>query len=349
MLHDALYYPRDLITERVRFTPADHTQIAHCRGVHNRLGFAYQMGFVRLTGRFPAQQPLEMLSDLLVWVAQEVDMAPAAIEAYAQRRQTVSEHQLLLQRYLGLRPCGPAERDLLGHFLREEALRLESTPALIAQAEAFLRARSIVLPASSTLRRVVGEQREQARHLVYTRLLALMPSTLPPCLDALLQVEESHASSLQALKAPPRFPSARALVRLTDKLDQIHGTGVLALDLSWLNNNLQTTLARQVSQASAYRLRELFAPQRYTLLVCFLRHTYRDTLDQLVDMYTKLVTATYRRAQHALDTGAKRHRTMLRAALQSFQTIGQTLLNEQVPSDAVRTTGSEYEWNRKLG
>ena len=39
MLH-ALYYPRDLITERVRFTPADHTQIAHCRGVHNRLGFA---------------------------------------------------------------------------------------------------------------------------------------------------------------------------------------------------------------------------------------------------------------------------------------------------------------------
>jgi hypothetical protein len=72
--------------------------------------------------------------------------------------------------------------------------------------------------------------------------------------------------------------------------------------------------------------------------VGFLRHTYRDTLDQLVDMYTKLVTATYRRAQHALDTGAKRHRTMLRAALQSFQTIGQTFLNEPVPADAGRTT-----------
>jgi len=113
---------------------------------------------------------------------------------------------------------------------------------------------------------------------------------------------------------------------------------VLALDLSWLNNNLQTTFARQVAQASAYRLRGLLAPQRYTLLVCFLRHTYRETLDQLVDMYTKLVTATYRRAQHTLDTGAKRHRPMIRAALQSFQTIGEALLNEQVPSDAIRTT-----------
>src|SRR5712691_8890835 len=90
--------------------------------------------------------------------------------------------------------------------------------------------------------------------------------------------------------------------------------------------------------ASAYRLGGLLAPQRYTLVVCFLRHTYRETLDQLVDMYTKLVTATYRRAQHTLDTGAKRHRTMIRAALQSFQTIGQTLLNAQVPPDAVRTT-----------
>jgi hypothetical protein len=113
MLH-ALHYPRDLITERVRFTPADHIQIAHCRGVHNRLGFAYQMGFVRLTGRFPAQQPLEMLHDLLVWVAQEVVIDPSAIEAYAQRRQTVSEHQLLLQGYRGLRPCGPAERGPVG-------------------------------------------------------------------------------------------------------------------------------------------------------------------------------------------------------------------------------------------
>src|SRR5439155_17964853 len=337
MLH-AFYYPRDLITERVRFTPADHAQITHCRGVHNRLGFAYQMGFVRLTGRFPAQHPLEMLHDLLVWVAREVGIDPSAIEAYAQRRQTVSQHQLLLQGSLGLRPCGPAERDLLVRFIREEALRLESTPALIAQAEAFLRAHSIVLPAGSTLRRVVGEQREQARHLVYTRLLALMPSTLPPRLDALLQVEASHASSLQALKAPPGFPSARALLRLLVKLEQIHSMSVLALDLSCLNNNLQTTFARQVAQASAYRLRELLAPQRYTLLVCFLRHTYRETLDHLVDMYTKLVTATYRRAQHTLDTGAKRHRPMIRAALQSFQTIGQALLNEQVPPDAVRMT-----------
>jgi uncharacterized protein DUF4158 len=95
MLH-AVHYPRDLIVDRVRFPPADHTQIAQCRGAHNRLGFAYQLGFLRLTGRFPAQPPLELLNDLLVFGAQEVALAPALIQDYAQRRQPVSEHQQLL-------------------------------------------------------------------------------------------------------------------------------------------------------------------------------------------------------------------------------------------------------------
>jgi hypothetical protein len=46
MLH-AVHYPRELIADRVRFTPTDQAQIAHCRGAHNRPGFAYQLEFLR--------------------------------------------------------------------------------------------------------------------------------------------------------------------------------------------------------------------------------------------------------------------------------------------------------------
>ena len=45
-MEDTLLYPRELIAARVVFTPADHAQIALCRGAHNRLGFAYQMAFL---------------------------------------------------------------------------------------------------------------------------------------------------------------------------------------------------------------------------------------------------------------------------------------------------------------
>lgn len=133
------------------------------------------------------------------------------------------------------------------------------------------------------------------------------------------------------------LPHGRSF-RLIAKLEQLQATQVLTLELAWLNPNLQKALAQHVWQASAHRLRGLPAPQRYAVVVCFLLQTYRDTLDQLVDMYSKVVTATYRRAQHDLDTVVKRHRTMLRAALQSFHTIGQTLFDDAVAPDAIRTT-----------
>ena len=39
--------------------------VAKCCRDHNRLGFAYQIGFARLFNRFPAQQPLEINNELL--------------------------------------------------------------------------------------------------------------------------------------------------------------------------------------------------------------------------------------------------------------------------------------------
>jgi len=141
--------------------------------------------------------------------------------------------------------------------------------------------------------RVVGEQRALARQQRYVRLLACLPSSMPADLDALVQVEETPSSPLHALKAPPGLPSPRALLRLIAQLDQIQAPQVLTLDLTWLNPNLPKALAQHVWPASAHRLRGLPAPQRYTVLVCFLIQTYRDTLDQLVEMRIFKVTPDF--------------------------------------------------------
>lgn len=338
MLH-LLHYPRELIAERVVLTPADREQIAACRGAHNRLGLAYQLGFLHLTGRLPVQQPLEILGDLLAWVAPEVAEDPGVLADYAHRQATVSTHQELLRVHLGFRVFDPAEREALSHFVREEATRLEHLPALLAQAEAFLRDRRVLRPALSTLRRLAGEQREQARVQLATRLLACVPVDVPAQLDTLLAVEaEERLSPRQTLKTPAGVPAPRALSRLTAKLDQIQALGVVTLDLAWLNQNLQNALARQVTQTSAHRLRALAAPQRDTALVCFLRQTYHETLDQLVAMYHKLMTGISRRAAPALDTAVKRSRATLRSTLQSFQWMGQALCDPTVSPEAIRTT-----------
>lgn len=56
-----------------RFKLEDIAETRQRRQDNNRLGFAYQLAFVRLTNRLPVQQPLEILSKC------QLDLALATI------------------------------------------------------------------------------------------------------------------------------------------------------------------------------------------------------------------------------------------------------------------------------
>ena len=64
-------------------------EVAKCRRDHNRLGFAYQIGFARLFNRFPAQQPLEINDELLSFVAVQMNIDSERISDYASWQHTV--------------------------------------------------------------------------------------------------------------------------------------------------------------------------------------------------------------------------------------------------------------------
>lgn len=331
-----LHYPRQQIVEQASFTAQDRERINRCYGDHRRLGFAYQMAFVRLTGRFPAQQPLELLEDLLTFVAAELDLDKGKIENYAQRQATASEHQEQIRSYLGLSRMEAEESELLRQYLFKEACRLEQTSALRAKAQQFLQEHHIMAPADSKLTRIIGEQREQARRSIFDRMMGKIAPEICQHVDELLSVTDEATSDFQRLKEPAGFPSPQALLHLMDKLDCIKARGVLSVDLSWLNNNFQKSLARRASQYSAYRLRELQPAHRYTVMICFLWQTHRDTLDQIVEMFDKLMTKTEQRAQNELDKLAIQQRTSIRRLLALLKTMGRVMLDESVPDQEVR-------------
>ena len=72
-----LALPTDLreIADRYTFTPPDLDLIAQCRGEHNRLGFAIQIGFLRYPGR--AWIPSESVRlAMLQFIADKVGVSP---------------------------------------------------------------------------------------------------------------------------------------------------------------------------------------------------------------------------------------------------------------------------------
>ena len=121
-----------------------------CGGVpHNRLGFAYQVAFVRVLGRFPQQTPLEIDGEILRFAALQLGADAETIHAYARRRQTVSEHQQRIGEYLRLSAFDAAAGERLARFLEDEALRLERTASLLARARAWLRDEHVLAPSDS--------------------------------------------------------------------------------------------------------------------------------------------------------------------------------------------------------
>ena len=185
--------------------------------------------------------------------------------------------------------------------------------------------------------RLVGEQRKRAREHIVTKLAEGLSPGVVKALDGLLEVKEGEAiSGLQAIKANPAKPSATAMQGLADKLAAIEATGVLAVDLSWLNANYQRALFHYVRKCSADRLREVARPRRLAALACFLRQSYRDAVDQAVDMFDKLLTRTHTRAEHELSDQMRSQRQTIKAALAALRSLGTIILDDTVGNDALR-------------
>jgi TnpA family transposase/predicted transcriptional regulator len=333
-----LSFARAQVVRDATLTEADLAEVARCRREHNRLGFAYQLGFVRLFGRFPAQQPLEICDELLGFVALQLGIDATRIEGYAARQHTASDHQASIRDHLKLAVFDADQAAALARFVFGESCRLEQTAALLARAREFLKERRVLLPADSALLRLVGEQRKRAREHIVSRLAGGLSPGVAQALDGLLEVKEGEATSrLQALKVNPARPSAGAMQALADKLAAIEAMGVLAVDLSWLNANYQRALYHSVRKCSADRLREAVPPRRRAALVCFLRQSYRDAIDSAVDMFDKLLTRTQTRAEHELSDQMRRQRQTIKTALAALRSLGTILLDDAIGDAALRS------------
>src|SRR3954452_18758964 len=111
-----LSFSRRQMVRDASLTEADLAEVAKCRRDHNRLGFAYQIGFVRLFSRFPAQQPLEVCDELLSFVAMQLNIDATGVDGYADRQHTVSDHQARIRDYLKLVVFDPEQAEALEHF-----------------------------------------------------------------------------------------------------------------------------------------------------------------------------------------------------------------------------------------
>ena len=156
-------------------------------------------------------------------------------------------------------------------------------------------------------------------------------------LDALVAIgDDDPHSPLHRIKTGLPNPSVGGMKRLLARLEVIEATGVLEIDVGWVNGNYQRILFHSMRTASADRVREMAAPRRHLALVCFLHQAWRDTLDQVVDMYGKLLDRNRKLVEARLDDILKAQRQAVDRVVHRCRRLGAVLLDPDVADDELR-------------
>jgi hypothetical protein len=229
------HFTQEQLVQVARLSPQDVKYINACRGLQNKIGAAYQLCFIKLFNRFPAQSPFEPIEELATFVAIQLDIPRDELQRYALQRSTFFRHQDELCVYLGLKKFDSRTVSLLNPFLFQQALQIQAVESLFLRATEFLKDRRILNPADDTIERLIQTQREKARKHVFSRINAAITPALRQELDTLLIVGQDTYSKLYKIKEVPKKPSAQAMKQLAEKLALIEGAGALTVNLDWLN------------------------------------------------------------------------------------------------------------------
>ena len=113
-------YSREFIAEKARLRPEDLGLVRTARRSHNQLGLAYQIAFIRLTGRAPGQQPFEILEEPRGLCGNGAECESPRSRSLCAAREAARSDGFLLS--YGSRPVDRYRINELKHSVSEERL-----------------------------------------------------------------------------------------------------------------------------------------------------------------------------------------------------------------------------------
>ena len=155
------------------------------RGIHNRLGVAVQMAYLRFPGR-PIARDEAPYATLLAMVAAQIKAPVSAWSLYAERDQTRRMHAIDIIRWLGLTQLDASAHRSLAQWLLPIAMQSTQGPVLVQALIIEMRRRGIVLPPITTLERLCAEVHTRAQRRIFKLLTEPLHDTHCTELDALL-------------------------------------------------------------------------------------------------------------------------------------------------------------------
>ena len=273
------------------FDDKDLEHVSQHRGDHNRLGFALQLGTVRFLGTF-LPNPIDVPPGVISYVSQQLNVTPADLPRYLERKQTYHAHRTEIQKTYQYWEFNESWwRFRLIRWLYTRAWLSNERPShLFDLATHWLIQRKVLLPGISTLARLVAQIRDRVALRAWQRLASL-PNAEQRCrLEALLDVPEGkRRSRFDLLRQGPRRVSSNAMIAALERYEELQAMGIRQLDFSRIPPVWLKTLARYAATGWASSIARMPEERRIATLVAFAYAYTAETLDDALDLFDMLV------------------------------------------------------------
>lgn len=320
----------------------DFIEVSRCRGDDNKLRFSIQLCVLRKYNRFLAKYnlvPVRIVNHL----CKLLELPPTLNRLSEPERDTTEyEYHQRIRKYLNFQEYGEKIETELSGWLAQRAVEGMLPEELYQKAEQLLKSWHVVLPAASTIERLVDSVSAHAKEEFFEFISSTLSKDLKKKIDQLLvQTGTDGKTDLFHLKEYPPSATATHILEYLDYFDLVDS--MLGDDFeTGVEPAMQKHLAQLAKRYDASALRRFGTKKtlnkKYALVACFLIETRKSLLDHLVAMHDQYMTDMTRKSKRKHDFKLKAGRKLAKSGLSTVLDATEIMVDAHIPVDDRTTT-----------
>lgn len=330
------------------FSKRDLEIINKRRREENRLGFAVQLAVLRYPG-WPYTHIKNIPDSVIHYISKQIGATPSSLSLYPQRENTLWDHLKEIRSEYDFLTFTLKEYRMTFKHLHQLALENGDAIHLLHECIDFLRKNKIILPAFTTLERMVWEARAMAEKKLFNTVSQSLTNEQKEKLEEIItsqHLSESNKTILGWLKEPPGHPSPETFLKVIERLEYIRGMELETVQISHLHRNRLLQLSRLGSRYEPYAFRDFQENKRYSILTVYLLHLNQDLTDKAFEIHDRQILSLLSKGRKAQEEIQKQNGKKLNEKVIHFTNIGQALIKaKEEKLDVFKVLESVIEWN----
>lgn len=330
------------------FSKRDLEIVNKRRREENRLGFAVQLAVLRYPG-WPYTHIKSIPDSVIQYISKQIGASPSSLGHYPQRENTLWDHLKEIRSEYDFVTFTLSEYRMTFKYLHQLALENGDPIHLLHECIDFLRKNKIILPAITTLERMVWEARAMAEKKLFNTVSKSLTNEQKEKLEEIITSQhpsESNKTILGWLKEPPGHPSPETFLKVIERLEYIRGMELETVQISHLHRNRLLHLSRLGSRYEPYAFRDFQKNKRYSILTVYLLQLTQELTDKAFEIHDRQILSLLSKGRKAQEEIQKQNGKKLNEKVIHFTNIGQALIKaKEEKLDVFKVLESVIEWN----